>query len=156
MTQGVLSFKYEEEKKETGMTAMGGLPVYLDLVSVMGIAESVERHLQIKKQGWTDAQTVLSLILMNLAGGDCVDDLGRLEGDEGFCQVLRRIETKGMKRRERREAGRRWRKERRRTVPSASGSFSIFVIISRWSREETREGKVFIPVKNEALRGLER
>ncbi len=37
MTQGVLSFKYEEEKKETGMTALGGLPVYLDLASVMGI-----------------------------------------------------------------------------------------------------------------------
>ena len=71
MAQGVLSFKYEEEKRETGMTALGGLPVYLDLASVMGIAESIGRHLQLKKQGWTDAQTVLSLVLMNLAGGLC-------------------------------------------------------------------------------------
>ena len=47
-------------------------------------------------------QTVLSLMLLNLAGGDCVDDLERLEGDDGFCKVLRRIEQKGMKRRERR------------------------------------------------------
>jgi hypothetical protein len=32
MAQGVLPFKYEEEKKTTGMTALAGLPVYLDLV----------------------------------------------------------------------------------------------------------------------------
>jgi hypothetical protein len=31
MAQGVLPFKYESEKKTTGMTALAGLPVYLDL-----------------------------------------------------------------------------------------------------------------------------
>jgi hypothetical protein len=34
MAQGVLSFKYEEAKRETGMTGLAGLPVYLDLASV--------------------------------------------------------------------------------------------------------------------------
>ena len=29
MAQGVLPFKYEAEKKTTGMTALAGLPVYL-------------------------------------------------------------------------------------------------------------------------------
>ena len=110
MAQGLLSFKYELEKRDTGMTALGGLPIYLDLASVLGISDSIERHLHIKQQGWTDSQTLLSLIMMNLAGGDCVDDLEKLEGDDGFCRVLRRIEQKGMKRRERRESGRRWRK----------------------------------------------
>ena len=69
MAQGVLSFKYEGEKKDTGMTAMAGLPVYLDLTSVMGLNESIEKYLHIKQQGWTDSQTLMSLILMNLAGG---------------------------------------------------------------------------------------
>jgi hypothetical protein len=157
MTQGVLSFKYEEEKKDTGMTAMGGLPVYLDLASVMGLSGSIERHLHIKKQGWTDAQTVLSLILMNLAGGDCVEDLRQLEGDEGFCRILRRIECKGMKRRERREAERRWRKERRRAMPSASAVFRYLSSFHDAEQEKKRvEGKAFIPDKNEAMRGLEK
>jgi hypothetical protein len=31
MTQGALPFKYEEEKKGFGLTALGGLPVYLDM-----------------------------------------------------------------------------------------------------------------------------
>jgi len=29
MTQGVLPFKYEEEKTQIGMTSLAGLPVYL-------------------------------------------------------------------------------------------------------------------------------
>ena len=69
MAQGVLPFKYEEGKKDTGMTALAGLPIYLDLASVMGINESIEKHLHIKQQGWTDKQIILSLILLNLAGG---------------------------------------------------------------------------------------
>jgi hypothetical protein len=54
MAQGVLPFKYEEEKKESGMTALAGLPVYLDLATVMGLGEIIEKHLHIKQQGWTD------------------------------------------------------------------------------------------------------
>ena len=121
---GVLPFKYEEEKKDTGMTGLAGLPVYMDLASVMGLNESIERHLHIKQQSWTDSQTLISLILTNLAGGDCVDDLRKLQGDSGFCKILRRIEQSGMKRRERRELDRRWRKEQSRAVPSSSSVFS--------------------------------
>ena len=75
MPQGVLPYKYEEEKTQSGMTALAGLPVYLDLVSVLGLGEHIRRHMHIKGRGWTDEQTILSLILLNLAGGDSVDDL---------------------------------------------------------------------------------
>jgi hypothetical protein len=123
MPQGVLPYKYEEAKRETGMTSLGGLPVYLDLATVMGLGEGIERHLQIKHQGWTDRQMVMSLMMLNLAGGDCVEDMRKLENDEGFCRVLERIEQKWMKRRERRSLSRRWRKERKRFVPSSSSIF---------------------------------
>jgi hypothetical protein len=74
------------------MTALAGLPVYLDLAHVMGLSRSVEKHLAVRasSRGWTDAQVVTSLVLLKLAGGDCVDDLDILETDEGFCRVLRR------------------------------------------------------------------
>lgn len=157
MAQGLLSFKYELEKKDTGMTALGGLPIYLDLASAMGIGESIEKHLHIKHQGWTDSQSLLSLIMMNLAGGDCVEDLRKLEGDTGFCEVLRRLEQRGMKRRERRESDRRWRKERSRTVPSASSIFRYLSVFHDAEQEKKRiEGKAFIPAPNEHLRGLVR
>ena len=93
MAQGVLPFKYEEEKNDTGMTSLAGLPVYLDLAHVIGLSESIRSHLHVREngQGWMDEQMVLSLILLNLAGGDCVDDLRKLEKDEGFCRVLRKV-----------------------------------------------------------------
>ena len=51
----------------------------------------------------------MSLVLLNLAGGESVDDLRILEGDEGFAKVMRFVTTHGLPRKERRELERRWR-----------------------------------------------
>jgi hypothetical protein len=40
MPQGILPYKYEEEKTESGMTALAGLPVYLDLASLFRLGRS--------------------------------------------------------------------------------------------------------------------
>jgi len=154
MAQGVLSYKYEEEKKTSGMTALAGLPVYLDLASVMGLGDSIARHLHVKIQGWTDEQIVTSLIFLNLVGGDCVDDLRILEADEGFCRVLRRIELKGLPRKERRETERRWRKEKHRSVPSPSAVFRYLAAFHEACVRQ--EGTAVIPPSSELLSALER
>ena len=157
MSQGRLPFQYEEERRESGMTALGGLPVYLDLADMMGMGDAIERHVHVREggQGWSDRQVVMSLILLNLAGGDCVDDLRVMEGDEGFCRVMRGVELHGMKRRERRALQRRWRKERRRAVPAPSSVFRYLEAFHDEEQEELRvEGRAFIPAMNEHLRGL--
>ena len=123
MQQGALPFQYAEEKNSTGMTALAGLVTYLDLLQVAGLREGT--------QGWTDSQMVSSLILLNLAGGESVDDLRVLEKDAGFGRVLSRAETQGMRQRERRALQRRWRTERRRSVPSSSAVFRIPVEVPR-------------------------
>ncbi len=62
MIQGVLPFKYEEEKTQTGMTALAGLPVYLDLAKVIGLSKSIGKYLKVREnsQGWTDPQMTLN------------------------------------------------------------------------------------------------
>ena len=40
MSQGILPFKHETERNTTGMTALAGLPVYLDLAQVTGDREA--------------------------------------------------------------------------------------------------------------------
>ena len=50
MAQGVLPFKYEAEKKTTGMTALAGLPAYLDLAKVIGLSKSIQRHLKVREE----------------------------------------------------------------------------------------------------------
>jgi hypothetical protein len=159
MAQGVLPYKYEEERTDGGMTALAGLPIYLDLASVLGVADFIRAHVHVRKsgQGWTDEQAVLSLMLLNLAGGDCVDDIRILEKDEGFCKVLGRVETKGLTRQQRRALERRWRKERHRSVPSPSALFRYLEAFHDPGEEIKREqGKAFIPAPNEHLQGLRR
>ena len=67
MAQGLLPFKYEQETKDTGMTALAGLPLYMDLAQVIGLSKSVQKHLKVREggQGWTDSQMVISLVLLN-------------------------------------------------------------------------------------------
>jgi hypothetical protein len=156
--QGVLPFLYEAEPTESGMTALAGLPAYLELAVVSGLPASIQRHLGIcalKEQGWTDTQIVMSLILLNIAGGDSVDDLRILEGDEGLVKVVRRVGFSGHPRKERREQERRWRKERKRAFPSPPVVFRYLAAFVNAAEEGKRAmGQAFIPAQNEPLRAL--
>ena len=158
MPQGALPFQYVQEKGTAGMTALAGLGAYLDLWQVAGLPRSVRRHLGVEgAQGWTDEQVVTSLALLNLAGGECVEDLRLLEKDEGLGRVLRLAETHGMGRRERRRLLGRWRRERRRSVPSAS---AVFRYLNRFHDEEEESRRqahtAFIPAPTAGLLGLRR
>jgi hypothetical protein len=55
-----------------------------------GLRLSFWRHMQARTgaQEWTDAQILTALMVLHLAGGDCVDGLRTLEADEGFCLLL--------------------------------------------------------------------
>jgi hypothetical protein len=159
MAQGVLPFKYEAEKNRSGMTALAGLPTYLELASVCGLQASIERHVGVRRgtQGWSDAQVLMSLILLNLAGGDCMDDLSMLQGDPGFAELMHRTETHGMPRRERRMLLRRFRKERTTATPSPSSVFRYLSAFHDPHGAADREPhKAFIPAAGEHLRGLAR
>ncbi len=98
---------------------------------------------------------VTSLALLNLAGGECVEDLRLLEKDEGLGRVLRLAETHGMRRRKRRALLGRWRKRAAANVPSAS---AVFRFLDRF-HDEGEESKrqphtAFIPAATVGLRGL--
>ena len=104
MKQGLLAFQYEQEKGSTGMTGLSGLMTYLELMQAAGLRSSVERHVRLRErgQGWTDSQMIISLMLLNLAGGESVSGLDLLEKDRGLCRMFREFETCGMRLSERR------------------------------------------------------
>lgn len=159
MAQRGLPYEYEIEEGKSGLTAMGGLPTYLDLASATGFLKAIDRHLKIStgQQGWTDRQMVMSLVLLNLAGGNSVEDINKLEGDEGFCRILRKVEEQGLTRKERRQLKNRWRKGRSRTMPSASALFRYLASFHDAEQEKHRQaGKAFIPEANEHLKALGR
>jgi hypothetical protein len=157
MAQGVLPFQYEVEKRPGGMTALAGLPTYLEFGYVMGLSKAIENRLRIRSsdQGWSDCETVMALILLNLADGQGVSDLEILEGDEGFCRVLRESVGFGKSRQERRALSKRLRKQEKRSAPSASSASRYLYHFHDPGQEELREtGASFIPVPNENLRAL--
>ena len=58
MSQGILPFQYQEQSSTTGLTALAGLPTYLDLAQAAGLRDTIRRHLGVRAegtQGWTDS-----------------------------------------------------------------------------------------------------
>jgi len=152
---GVLGFQYEAEGSSAGLTSLAGLPVYLDLVHSSGLAAASRRHVQIAgTQGWLDIQITLALIFLNLAGGDCMEDLERLEGDSGFAAVLQAIKREFLSRIERRALKSRWRRSRQRTVPSPTAASARLERFHDPAAPKAVAGRAFIPAMTEALQGL--
>lgn len=146
MPQGVLPYKYEEDKSDSAITSLAGLPLYLDLAGALGLRESIERHLSFRpSQGWSDSRMILSLMLLALAGGECVNDLKILEADKGFCRLLERIEP--------RDRLPRFRRAKSRTIPSPSSVFRY--LASFHADEASLKGHASIPHVN-ALDGFTR
>jgi len=158
MAQGILPFQYEKDRNPVGITGLAGLPLYLDLAKVAQLQRVIERQLGHigPSQGWTSTQHILSVILLNLAGADCVDDLEVLNNDSGFGNVLRQAEVYRLGRCKRRAVQRRWRKERTRSVPSPSALRRFLTLFHDPAQEQQRiSGKAFIPAATEMLRRLQ-
>ena len=148
MPQGLFPIKYESEPTQTGMTALAGLPVYLELLHAMRFPEAIDKHLSVRSngQGWTDRDILLSLMMLNLAGGDCVDDMRLLEADQGFCKALEQTRYYALSRKERRTLEQRWRKKRQASFPSASSLFRYLNAFHQddWDTKQVY-GKAWIP-----------
>ena len=47
LAQGLLDFQYEADSSSHGLTSLGGLPVYLDLIKASGLGPAIRRHVGI-------------------------------------------------------------------------------------------------------------
>ena len=143
MTQEMLPFQYEVEEGRTGMTGLGGLPVYLELMHRMGLNGLICDNLHNRgRQGYTDAQIVTALMFLNLAGGESVEDVRVLEADGGFCRLLQKAEDFRKTRKLRKEEEKRFRKQGRSNVPSPS---SIFRYLEGFDEKQERQPGAWIP-----------
>ena len=156
MAQGALPFQYEAETAASGVTALGGLPVYLDLIKASGLDVAIRKHVRVAgEQGWLDLQMIVALIVLNLAGGDGLEDLERLEQDAGFVQVMREVERRLLPRADRRALRTRWRKPRRRAVPSPSAMADWLARFHDAAAGQPRPpGSAIIPAMAEPVRAL--
>ncbi len=123
MPQKPLPFKYEEDTRSSGLTGLAGLPLYLELLHFLKISKIMRDHLDggiSEKTLWRPSEIVQSLILLNLAGGEHVDDLRIMEADTGFCRLLEKISEHAMTGSGRRSRRRRKQQQNSGVLPSCS------------------------------------
>jgi len=159
MAQAKLGFQYEAIKSSTNITSMAGMGVILDLVATMGLLPAIRQELTLRSEpkGWSDAQQVLALMLLNIAGGSAVSDVDVLGDDEGFMRMLEVTETAGMSGKERRAHWRRMKRLKSRGLPSQSAARRDLDEFHDEAQEDARiDGTAFIPTKTDGLAGLDR
>lgn len=153
MAQSPLSFQYQGSSQDN-FTAFAGLPLFLEMAQACGLTQAVEQ-MQLKEQGWMDSQIIHSLLLLNIAGGDCVEDINHLEADKGLNKLLLMQEGKGMPRKIRRAYLKRFRRSKNRALPSPSSIRRYLETFHNKEEEGKRvAGTAFIPQANKALTDL--
>ena len=110
--------KLEVSQEGTAATARGGLVLLFEMLAAKRILVGLARSGGSPAQGWSDAQMILAVLVLNVAGLDRVSDIEHLETDAGLCALVKRFEPKllGMSRR---AIARRFRGGRERCFPSA-------------------------------------
>ena len=155
-SDGLLAYEFVEESGKSQLTGRVGLLPYIDLLCVLGVLGQADVKIGIcGSQGWLDRQHVMGLVLLNLAGGECVEDIRILEVDEGLCQVVRQAERYGLSNAGRASLEARFRRGRERTFPSET-RIREYLDEFHNADEETKRvpGRAFIPQKNRHLAGL--
>ena len=46
VAQGLLDFQYEADPSSHGLTSLGGLPLYFDLIKASGLGAAIRRHVR--------------------------------------------------------------------------------------------------------------
>jgi hypothetical protein len=89
-TELPLPFSYDEQEAEENITALGGMPVLMQAFRSLGAGRSVAEHVQLKQRqrGLDEASYVESFVILNAAGGDCLDDFDHLRADTGLAELI--------------------------------------------------------------------
>src|SRR5881409_4069861 len=89
-TESELLFEIDPEPAREVLTAMGGAPLLVQAFRSLGLAGSVREHVHVKQRqrGYDEATFVESFVLLNAAGGECLDDFERLRADPGLGELI--------------------------------------------------------------------
>ena len=90
VTEQPLPFQWDPEPAAETLTAFGGLPMVVQTFRSMRLPDAVRQHVRIKERqrGYEESTFVESFVVLNAAGGECLEDFARLREDGGLAQML--------------------------------------------------------------------
>ena len=89
-TESPLLFEIDPQPLEETLTALGGIPLVVQAFRSLGLPQSVREQVRVKERqrGYDEATLVESFVILNAAGGECVDDFERLRQDPGLKEMI--------------------------------------------------------------------
>lgn len=90
MAQGRLPFEYVKSEDAGQVTAYSGLPLLVEVMTVLGVSESIRKHVKIFAQGreFDELSIITALVSMVVAGGEYLDDLRVFKEDKALSRLL--------------------------------------------------------------------
>ena len=139
-SRGILPFEVELVPRCDGTTGRAGLSLVLETMRALQLDEAIQKHVRLRQReaGYSEAEKVEALVLLLAAGGDCLDDIGVLQTDEGLLRLLGR------------------------SLPSADTllgflyQFHDEALIEAARKQRPPDTVAYIPAENPALQGLAR
>lgn len=88
--EGEFLFEIDSEPLEECLTAWGGVPLLVRAARSLNVPGLVRNHVQIKQRdrGFDEASYVVSFLVLNTVGGDCLEDFDQLREDAGLKEIL--------------------------------------------------------------------
>src|SRR5881409_3616575 len=85
-----LPFQLDPEPATETLISYGGVPLVIQAFRSLGLPQAIERHVRIKERerGYDEATFVESFVILNAAGGECVDDFAHLRSDAGLAELV--------------------------------------------------------------------
>jgi hypothetical protein len=87
---GEFLFEIDPEPLRECVTGLGGIPLLVRAARSLDVSGSVQRHVRVKQRerGFDEATYVESFLVLNAAGGDCLEDFDQLREDAGLSELL--------------------------------------------------------------------
>jgi hypothetical protein len=88
--EGEFLFEIDEAPTEECLTALGGIPLFVRTARSLDVPGSVKRNLALKQRdrGFDEATYIESFLVLNAAGGNCLEDFACLREDRGLAAML--------------------------------------------------------------------
>lgn len=89
-TESPLLFEIDPEPLRETLTALGGIPLVVQTFRSLGLPDSVKQQVRVKERqrGYDEATFVESFVILNAAGGECLEDFERLRQDPGLAELI--------------------------------------------------------------------
>jgi hypothetical protein len=92
MGQGILPFVFEAAPQPMDLTALAGLTLVSETMLALGLEEVTRERLRLRERqrGYDEFDKLHALVLVQAAGGECVEDVRILARDAGLIRLLGR------------------------------------------------------------------